>query len=133
MAYPKNKYHADLAPVSVSTPEEEAKYPESAGWGDTYVHQEFPKSVYSVGGVHRSVANQAALDAAVKDGWSEDAPEMAPPVDAAAGIVAENARLQAQIDSLKAVEENARLKAELLALQGGAPVVPAKGNGKKAA
>jgi hypothetical protein len=117
MAYPKNKFHADLPPVSVANAEEEAKYTEANGWGDVYIKQVFPTSVYGPNGVHKTAANQADLDAALKAGFTTDAPEMAPPVNDGSALVAENARLQAQIDSLKAVEENARLKAQLAALQ----------------
>jgi hypothetical protein len=43
--YPKNLYHAIYHPVTVKTSDEEA-IARTAEYGDTYIHQEFPKMVF---------------------------------------------------------------------------------------
>jgi hypothetical protein len=117
MAYPKFRYHKGLPPVQVRTVEEEANYPESAGWGDVYVRQDWPKQTYGPGGATQVAKDQAALDTLVSAGYTEQAPEMVPPSPAVSAVADENVRLQAQIDAFQAVEDNERLKAQLASLQ----------------
>jgi hypothetical protein len=111
--YPKNKFHADLLPVVVHSIEEEAKYTEENGWSDTYIRQAFPQMVYGPGGTTKSVATEALLDDALKNGFTEQAPEMVPPNSVAADLALENARLKAQLEEGDLLEENTRLRALL--------------------
>lgn len=117
MAYPKFRYHAGLPPVQVRTVEEEANFPESAGWGDVYIRQDWPKQAYGPGGATQVAKDQAALDTLLAAGFSEQAPEMVPPSPATSAVADENVRLQAQIAAFQALEDNERLKAQLASLQ----------------
>ena len=114
--FPRLMHHKDKPPVVVSDVEGMVKAQASGHTSTTYIHQEYPRTVYHKSGSMKLVKNDQEF-AKLGKGWQklpfrDDELEGAAPLPST--------------EHMALADENAKLKAQLAEMQAAAPVVGAK-------